>query len=744
MPLKEIDFQNAAVNKLIDAYIAQKKNVILEAPTGSGKTAILIKLMDRLLMEVGTTKNIAFVWLTPGAGNLEEQSWKNTANYATRVKPQFLDDALNDGFNAGTATFLNWELVSKSGNIALRKGEKTNLPKEIKKANNKGISFILIIDEEHRNQTKKAQKIIDLFDSDIIYRASATPIRDASAKLVRIDEDDVIAAGMITREVVLNDQFDTFSDERFGSDEDFIDAANNKRLAIKQAYKKLNKDINPLVLIQFPDEKKFDKEISEKVKNVKDYLINELNEKPENIAVWLSDKHENVDGIEKNNSPINYLFMKQAVSTGWDAPRAKVLIKLRLNTSARFTIQTIGRIRRMPEQKHYNNELLDNSFVYSNDEKYVSEVIKQNVGAGLTQMSLKKEVDPGIFNLVSLKRKNYLRKDLPTVTKALREEFEREYDISKQEQPKKNQQILEDNNWYFGTEVLSQVPHGKIERLVDFAELDTVSVKIPIVNTRDWGYRYDAVMALIAQYLHVGYDLKNIRAIISDLFANSEPGSDVKRILKLNPRERYGFVINNARKLRDVAKAMDAEFIGREMTFDEANSTYKHDEIPLKMRVRDGYPDDGSKKALLKKNIYSGYSKSNWVKHSLGERMLEEQVESIPSVKWIYRSKDHGSDYFSIPYDEDTRDFYPDYLIKDVSGQTYIIEVKGADNIDEYAEAKFNALKNYVKSKYANGAKFAFVRQSKQHPDVLLYSDSKWSDDLVDLSVWKPLKQLFD
>ena len=34
-----------------------------------------------------------------------------------------------------------------------------------------------------------------------------------------------------------------------------------------------------------------------------------------------------------------------------------------------FEIQTIGRIRRMPEAKHYENDLLDSCYLYTLDEK---------------------------------------------------------------------------------------------------------------------------------------------------------------------------------------------------------------------------------------------------------------------------------------------------------------------------------------------------------------------------------------
>ena len=71
--------------------------------------------------------------------------------------------------------------------------------------------------------------------------------------------------------------------------------------------------------------------------------------------------------------------MKQAISTGWDCPRAKILVKLRDNMSEDFETQTIGRIRRMPQAKHYNNILLDNCYLYTFDEKY-EETIKQELG----------------------------------------------------------------------------------------------------------------------------------------------------------------------------------------------------------------------------------------------------------------------------------------------------------------------------------------------------------------------------
>ena len=39
-----------------------------------------------------------------------------------------------------------------------------------------------------------------------------------------------------------------------------------------------------------------------------------------------------------------------------------------------FEIQTIGRIRRMPEAKHYENDILDSCYLYTLDEKFTAGV----------------------------------------------------------------------------------------------------------------------------------------------------------------------------------------------------------------------------------------------------------------------------------------------------------------------------------------------------------------------------------
>src|SRR5690606_27181523 len=81
------------------------------------------------------------------------------------------------------------------------------------------------------------------------------------------------------------------------------------------------------------------------------------------LAVWLSGKKSNLEDISKPDNMVEVLLFKQAIALGWDCPRASVLLIYREMRNERFTVQTMGRILRMPEQKHYANEALNYGYV---------------------------------------------------------------------------------------------------------------------------------------------------------------------------------------------------------------------------------------------------------------------------------------------------------------------------------------------------------------------------------------------
>ena len=123
------------------------------------------KKYDEELVKLLENKDYVFVWLTPGSGELEEQS-KNKMNQLLKNRTtKTLNEVLTTGFEEQDTAFINWENVTKKGNTALRELEKSNLYDRIEQAQNNGIKFIVIIDEEHRNKTEKAESQFHIFYS---------------------------------------------------------------------------------------------------------------------------------------------------------------------------------------------------------------------------------------------------------------------------------------------------------------------------------------------------------------------------------------------------------------------------------------------------------------------------------------------------------------------------------------------------------------------------------------------------
>lgn len=117
-------FQREASLKLLDITSNEKskQTVVMKSPTGSGKTLILIDFIDEYLYNVNN--KTAFIWLCPGKGNLEEQSREKMDKYGAQRSTQNLFEALLNGFTAESTTFINWELVTKTGNKAITEAKR--------------------------------------------------------------------------------------------------------------------------------------------------------------------------------------------------------------------------------------------------------------------------------------------------------------------------------------------------------------------------------------------------------------------------------------------------------------------------------------------------------------------------------------------------------------------------------------------------------------------------------------------
>lgn len=724
-------FQIDTVNKLLDATsVGIKKEVLVQAPTGSGKTIILLSYIEEYFKE---NKNTLFVWLTPGKGDLEEQSRKKMLKFLPHHKTQTIQDVLLQGFEEKSTAFINWETITKKGNNALKEAERKNLYERIHEAHNSGYKFIVIVDEEHLNKTVKAESIIEYMNPDYIVRVSATTKTNKEAEYIEIDELDVINSGLITRALYINENVSnasTLSNEH----EYLLDLAIEKRKAIKQEYMKLGVQVNPLIIIQVPSKS------DDLIKMIETTLEEKGYDYPkQNLAIWLSDRKENIDNIEENESLQAVLIMKQAISTGWDCPRAKILVKLRDNMSEDFETQTIGRIRRMPQGHHYDNVLLDNCYLYTFDEKY-EESVKQELGNNAYDTKvifLKNEYKNFTLKKISFDN-NFDGFDERETFNILHNFYIEKYKLTSKK--KDNKTTLEANGYIFKDTIENYIVQDKIVR-INSDELENANrIKVEsIVTTNKNGFELRHAINEIASKIGMRYD--RTRLMLERMFWKQKLFT--KKFVDLTLTEFYAFVINNVDLLKsDFSEAVSQKARQMKMKFEELKEIDWH--LPQMDYIK--YDPKMKDTTIYEKSAYINYPNST-IK-SKSERMFEFFCENNDNIKWFYKNGESSSDYFSIVYVDAVNHkwhFYPDFIVCDKNNKIWIIETKGGENadgksknIDIKVENKFEALKEYSKRYNVN---WGFVRDYDKN-EQLYFCNTEYTEDMEN-DKWMLLKEIF-
>lgn len=749
--LKLKNFQEKAVDFLFNKTtdINSKPKIIMQSPTGSGKTIILVAYIEKYL---DYNSEDIICWFCPGKGELEEQSKEKMKKYAPNLKTGTLFDILSNGFISGTTYFINWETITKKDNIAIKDSERKNLFERISEAHRRGRNFIVIIDEEHQNNTSKAEDIISSIKANYEIRVSATPNKRVVGEFYEIKEVDVINEELITRYMYINKDLEQVSiNDPKNEAELLIEKADEIRKEIAKAYIEEKEDIRPLVLIQFPN---LNDELIEYVEE----KLNSMGYNYENklVASWFSAENKedkerkskklgkiNIgdseeESITKSNATPVFLLFKQALATGWDCPRAKILIKLRENMSDTFEIQTLGRLRRMPRAKHYGRDILDCSYLYTFDEKYKLDVIKSGNGFETQRVFLKEE-------LKGLKLKKELRNrdgsyiDEKIVRKEIYDFFIEKYSLNSIK--KDNRIKLENNGFIIGNKLMKKYLKGKYSTLMQVSEDHSSYEKMEVeVSTSIHGIDRQNCTDRLKKEL--GLDYSKTLQLLKTLFLNNFGNKNYK-LLNLSLKEFYAFIINNIELLkRDFIEVSSKKYKHLELFKENKVEDFK---IPLEEHYR--YVPFEKNVRELESNVYRGYNTAMITSdfRSTSERLFEKYCEENPKVKYVYKNGDSGQQYLSIVYGtnfEKQRLFYPDYIVELEDGRIWLIETKGGEikgqskNIDVQVENKFEAFKNFA-VKY--GYNFGFVRDKD---DELYLNNSYYVESMLDES-WKPIEEIF-
>ncbi len=392
-------FQVDAINRLSEQFLdlwktnKQRLKLIFKAPTGSGKTIMMAEFIRSLDTTYNFHDDKCYIWISFGDDTSYKQSKNKFIDYYYGESGFSFKDKndLNDGkLLKNNILFINWSSIKandKSGRILRREDENSEgdlgMFDSFIVNTKEEREIILIVDEAHTESTTNlADEIYDLLDPRIIIKVTATPTDQVSAQdifkkragYVEVDEEDVIESGLIKEKIITQTSEDIENlrkkDDSLSIDQILLHLAVKKRKELEKIYCDNNIKVNPLVLIQLPNDYKETEEVSN---NIKTMVLEELTKLGVNIdnevAIWL-DKEKTLDklkNITNLNDDVNYLLFKVAPATGWDCPRASILVMYREIQSPIFRAQILGRIKRMPFGKRFIGlHELNRGYIFTN------------------------------------------------------------------------------------------------------------------------------------------------------------------------------------------------------------------------------------------------------------------------------------------------------------------------------------------------------------------------------------------
>lgn len=757
------EYQKNAVEVLLDKtkLLLDKDGLrlcVLKAPTGSGKTIIVADYLDKLAHEQLPHK-LSFLWIS--AHNLHKQSRAKLEDYLrdSAYSFSYLEDVQDRTIKENEIVFINWEEITKKdretgqyANVFMRENEQNrNLPTFIENTVNEGREIVLIVDESHYYYwSKDVQDLVTkTLHPKLILEVSATPkveptledVQNNDAGYVAIKFDSVVNEGMIKSDIRINEKFGDIEVSDGTADEVVIETALKKQKQLRDLYKKIDLDINPLVLIQLPSQNQMATSSLDqaKIDVVKRILQVKHNITVENkrLAIWLSDaaNKKNLDGIEEPNNEAQVLIFKQAIAIGWDCPRAQILVMFRETQNVIFEIQTVGRIMRMPEAKHYDDEALNKAYIYTN----------------LSEIHIKQEAtDRGYFSHhVSHRKPSYDGLDIPSVflhrtdygdlTLSFRSAFKKEA------------------NEYFGITEGDSV-NDAYKKVAKKLTMDIANLTEPVISDvviKD----IDKIHEVIGNTIDLTIAEEDIKEKFNYLSkALALPFAPIRSYTKIQQAvydwfDQYvGFKDRSRLDIQKIFICSEAnqrvfsEIIARAK---ERFSEIKETEIREKSRVKKTDKWNISDPEYFN-DLYVQGKYTNYIMEPgyflTGRSSVEVEFENMLTqskvVKWWYKNGTRTEEFLGIPYEDSVRHsqatFYPDFIVKFLDGSIGIYDTKaGITASAPETKDKAESLHRYAKENVKKHIKGGIVIHAPQ--GWYVHDGNKYHYD-ESLSGWKSLE----
>ena len=422
------------------------------APTGAGKTIVMSALIediyygDELYPE---QPEAIFIWLSDSP-QLNEQSRLKIDLKADKIRLNqcvvISDDAFDmEMLEDGHIYFLNTQKLSKSSNLTKHSdGRQYTIWETLSNTvREKGDRLYFIIDEAHRGaqgtrdltkNTTIMQKFLKGSEADrllpmpVVIGMTATPQRfnrlaegiQSTTHYVKTTADEVRASGLLKDRIII-----TYP-EQSGNDMAVLQAATDEwqqkcQHWYQYCYEQHYGQVNPILVIQVQNGSGHQisaTDLDECLRIMEERLGDRFLEGQVVHAFGEGTPTIQIGGLDvpycepsriADDKRIKVVFFKETLTTGWDCPRAEVMMSFRRAVDHTYIAQLLGRMVRTPTQQHINvDETLNDVHLYlpQFNEATVYDVVKalqDEEGATIPTDIEAEELGRGNYDTLSLR-----------------------------------------------------------------------------------------------------------------------------------------------------------------------------------------------------------------------------------------------------------------------------------------------------------------------------------------------------
>lgn len=414
-----------------------RQALALSAPTGSGKTVIMSALIEAVLDrghpdgEAGDFPDdqASFLWITDQP-QLNTQTIDRMRSHFDRIWFGGGIEEIKESFDREQLEprklyFINTQKLGKNGLLVKRgDGRQHRFWDTMRNTvGDRPSSVYVVIDEAHRgmtetqkqtrkqkNEVKEAESIVQKFIKGdpgvgmpkvpIIFGVSATPKRfedliagiDRRARLVRVNPKEALQSGLLKESILLRHSLTPDDNEMT-----LLRSAARRFLMFEKAWRAHHQRsggplIKPIMLVQVEDAKQ-GRHSATDLAEARGVISKEFGGvlAPNAFAHAFEDaKTLNVNGTDlrglapadiDGDADVKVVFFKTALNTGWDCPRAEVMMSFRAAKDPTPITQLVGRMVRTPLRRRVEGPergLLNAVDLYlpKYDEKGLDEVVR--------------------------------------------------------------------------------------------------------------------------------------------------------------------------------------------------------------------------------------------------------------------------------------------------------------------------------------------------------------------------------